>query len=317
MTLRGSHPSYIPSRLKSGRTPCLGTLTIGISLRLRFRRKLSDAWVSLRKSNTQLQKILNSRKSSIDQEERMDSQKRTFIEHFRTIESISFLFAIGTILMENQFWWFVLFTYIAIVAQLAISIADKKAGKGRFVTGILFTIALLIFTFGIVLGKANIEMNASWSPGNFLNGTDIHGLAWHSDWSELLVSVQNNDKESNVRDFDAEFVVSDGVAGLRQFDGSPCTLVPSGNHPIQVVGGDASGRETLLKTVPIGQHYRLLCDRIPAKTSISLIIAVMNVNGAHSEGGETVGGPKKKPAFEIHSKFKIGMRPYSQNKVEP
>src|SRR6266481_1871582 len=244
-----------------------------------------------------------------------------YAEHLRTIEVVAFVLAIGAILMEHYFWWFVAFMYIGLLIQIVHSVMARAAGNFRYVTAAFFLLVLTLFTLQVVIGTSYFGTTSMWTKGSYTPGTNVHGLLWEDGWSELTFSISNN-TNADMKDLDIEFLIDESVVDIKKVDEIPCVIVKSGVHPVDVTVKFSDGRQQLMTPVGYKAPYRLLCDRLPAHTGISLIAALANTDSLERSGGSKQQqgehgvndflGPKRIPRWvKYHASYKVGLRPYS------
>ncbi len=130
---------------------------------------------------------------------------RILTAYLRSIGAVAFTLAIGTILMENSFWWFVVLAYVAFIASLIDPFFEKGLGKPRYIFVLFFLCVMVIFTLKVVLGKVYFETTAQWTEGNYTAGSEIHGIKWQDGWSDLTISIFNR-SETDIKDLDVEFL---------------------------------------------------------------------------------------------------------------
>jgi hypothetical protein len=209
--------------------------------------------------------------------------------------------------MEDHFWWFVAFTYIGLVIQTVHSLTDNAIGRGKYLSGLFFVSVIALFTFKGVVGTTYFESTSQWTEGNYTPGTDVHGINWQDGWSELQFSIANN-SNYDLKDFDLEFLVDEGVEAITKVNDVGCTVVQSGPRVIDVTVKSQNGQQQLMNSLGYLGPYRMLSDKVPAHTGISLIIALGNIAALQkslltqpkqlpSGIGANFLGPKRMPAW--------------------
>jgi hypothetical protein len=246
-----------------------------------------------------------------------------FAYHLRAIGFVSFVFAIGAILMEHFFWWFVGFTIAALVISIIDSIVEVPLGKLRYLLVIFFAICLTFFIVKVVIGSVYVETTALWTEGNYTPGEDVHGLIWQDGWSDLRISIFNHSKV-DVKDLDVEFVIDESVAGIKPIGDLKCSVIQSG-PTLEVTTQSQNGTQEFPHNLGINAPYRLLCDKLPGNTGIQITVALANTKSleeALQNGGSNLTsllGPKRMPRWDLfHFSFKAGPRPYNwDSRVKP
>jgi hypothetical protein len=221
------------------------------------------------------------------------------LAYLRATGFVSFALAIGAILMEDYFWWFVVFFYIGLAIAVVDCATDVSLGKPRYALVVFFLLLIVGFTL-IVRGGVKPRLKAQWTTGNYAEGTDVQGLAWKKDWSDLRVFVVN-DGNVDLKDVDVEFDVGVPVAAVKQI-GDVCLL--TGGGITDVIGTDNStGLQIHFPLGPSKHPYRILCSKLPAGLGVQVVVAVVN----EDQSDLTRQRPK-----EVHfrARYKARMRPY-------
>ncbi len=126
-------------------------------------------------------------------------------------------------------------------------------------------------------------------------------------------------------------LVDQSVAEIKQINGAPWSIFPSGIIAIDATAKTSTGEQELMKPLGDNGPYRLLCDKLPAHTGVTIIEAIANTTSlekAFREGNTNKFrgiGPngllemKTIPRWvRLHSTYKAGPRPYSVDKqIEP
>ncbi len=236
-----------------------------------------------------------------------------FVAHLRTIEAVSFVLAIGAILMENYFWWFVGLFCAGIVIQIAISLLDKDVGKVRFITLAFFALVLILFVFKVVIGKVYPERIVTWTEGNYPPGSDINGLVWRNGWSDMRFNVFNH-SHTPLRDVDVEFAIDESIAGIKTVGELGCKVFQAGPAAQLTINYQDGHQESGSAPLGVRAEYHLLCDKLPGDTGIQVIAAVVDpISPEEMMAGKFKGllKPKRIPAWlHFHISYRAGARPY-------
>jgi hypothetical protein len=225
-----------------------------------------------------------------------------FVAYLRATGFASFALAIGAILMEEYFWWFVAFVYVGLTIAAIDCAKERTLGRSRYVWAGLFLFIIGGFSYGIVWGGVKPELKASWVVGNYADGSDVHGFLWKNGWSDLRVFVDNKE-DVDLKDVDIEFKVDKGVAAVKQI-GDLCSIA-SGNSITDVIGTDQrTGNQIHFPLGPSQHPYRILCAKIPAHIQLQIVVAI----GAADYPNST---QKVRPEeVDFHARYKARMRPY-------
>jgi len=216
---------------------------------------------------------------------------------------VSLLLAIGAMLMESMFWWFVGLVLLALVLSIFAALIDRSHGRSRYVFAMFFLIVAAIFVWKIVIGTVFPEITAEWTDGNYAEGTNVNGLNWRGDWSHLTVSIFNN-SNVDLKDVDIELSVDQWVAGIK-VDGNPnCSVIAGGRKPIITARDPRTENQQIIASPGERAPHRLLCDKLPAATVARVVAGLINDRGANHS--------KMIPAsVHFRALYKAGPRPYN------
>lgn len=254
-----------------------------------------------------------------------ESSKSPVLGYLRATGFVSLVLAIGALLIEPYFWWFVVFMYVGLLIALVDCWLEKPLGGFKYVMSCFFLAVICIFTVGVVWPRFRPDFVAIWNRGDYASGSDIAGMKWQDGWSELRLSISNK-YDVEMKDVEMEFLVEEPVADIKLASSLPCSIVLIGASPLgQPYMTDSSGKQTLLGEPSFHDGpYRLLCDKLPSHTSVGLLLALndarplMNALLNHQKVVNLI-SPKRKPLWvRTRTTFKAGMRPYILEKtIEP
>jgi len=209
------------------------------------------------------------------------------------------------------FWYAAIFLYAGLLA-LAIDLSvEFKFKKDRWyrrggITLVLF-IAIL-FTAGIAFYPDRLQLMSVSFEGAYKNGESIHGITWDEDMSDLRIDIFNPTN----RDFERlDLTINTGEASIRDqkqiTNIAGVSLLPNA-HSMHINFVDDNGKqvEERDKTIDNYNELRLLCDRLPKKTTIGLILGVHTMT---PRAIELLGRPK--PGISITASkppFRMWMR---------
>jgi hypothetical protein len=215
---------------------------------------------------------------------------------------VSLLLAIGAMLMESMFWWFVGLVLLALALSAFAAVIDKSHGSSRYGFAIFFVIVAAVFIWKVVIGTVFPEITAEWTDGNYAQGTNINGLNWQPDWSHLTVSMFNS-SHADLKDVDIELSVDEWVAGIK-VDGDPnCSVIANG-RPVTIAMRSQDGSQQIVPHSGELSPHRLLCDKLPADTGVRVVAALVN--------DKDLNHSKMMPAsVHFSALYKVGLRPYS------
>jgi hypothetical protein len=131
----------------------------------------------------------------------------------------------------------------------------------------------------------------------------------------------HNGTDVAMRDLDVEFGIGQGVAETKLITDLPCSVIKSGVTAIDVtIRNDATGEQQQMQKFGNEGAYRLLCDKLPANTGVTVLVACVNMRPAMQSlfGGNSftgLVGPKVMPeSVMIKANYRARMRPYSISK---
>jgi hypothetical protein len=244
------------------------------------------------------------------QREPESSQSRNLV-YLRSTGFVSLVLAIGAILMDYYFWWFVTFTCIGISLAFADCFLEKPLGKFRYAVCSFFAVALIGFLAGFVWGRTKPLFDAAWNPGNYAEGTDIHGIEWKDRYSELRITISNNN-DIDLNDFDMAFRIGEPVAKIKQIDNLPCSLLQNEGSILDIRGNDADGHATPMAMDATEGTYRLVCGKIPPHIGVSLVVALMSHSSIIEADPAKFSKHKEVPDWvRYKASYKANKRPYS------
>jgi len=235
----------------------------------------------------------------------------------RPLGFVSFALAIGAILMENNFWWFVGFVYVALMLSFLDSWTERPLGWLRYTFMGFFLIFVGWFSYAVVLGGVYPERVSTWTEGNYPKGQNVHGLIWQDGWSDLRFSIFNHSMD-DLKDVDVEFLTDESVAKVALISELGCKVVHSGPNFEARLNYKDGHQELMHHLGSQNDSYHILCDKIPGNIGVEVVVAVENTNelqdlfSGQSKQLDSLIGSKMMPSvIKYHMKYKVGIRPYS------
>jgi hypothetical protein len=238
----------------------------------------------------------------------------------------------------SLFWYATGCFYIGLIT-LAIDIRQElklKRHKWKRRFGWMMVLILgCAFSFGIAFYPAAIGVQSTSYEGQYKEGESEYGITWKDDMSDLRVDLENPTE----RDYDhIDLTISVGnllVQDQKQVTNVPgVTLIPY-SHQIHIILVDDNGKTTgeQNRSMNAYSEVRVLCDRLPKKTTVGLIFAVSDLT---PKAREVTGGVpitkedtivvlklmppyrmlmrKRAGAIKITGGFAVWNRPYSMDK---
>ena len=181
------------------------------------------------------------------------------------------------------FWWAAGFIYAGFAALIMDILCESDIHKWFRRGGLLLLIGLaLVFSFGIVFYKAPIQIIATSYGGKYKSGELVYGILWDDGMSDLRVDM-NNPSERDYNHLDLTIVtVKAFIRDQKQITNIPGVILIPMAHELHFKFLDKSGETKEEKNYSNVAHdgLRVLCDRLPKKSGISLILATSTMNPA-------------------------------------
>lgn len=257
------------------------------------------------------------------------------------------LIAIGiSLFFTPNFWTGV------IVFCIGIWLATRDIAKQPFVRRlkrrdkillrIAYVVAVVLFAWWL-FRPVQVELQASSSVPAYGEGTDMNGIRWTKEYSELRLSVRNN-SDIDYDNLDIAIGTDETFIDLRQTSGlASCTIAPEGEPyfvtsqrmngvmpigPGKAVGGvptrpaDTSGQNYTIIAADksgriisisggVNQTYRIRCEKFPAHNVNTFVAALGDINPIIN--GQIPNGlyapPKPATRFSARINFTTSGRP--------
>jgi len=198
-------------------------------------------------------------------------------------------FAIGGIRLMPSFYTLgVVCVYIGLALSLAEVVREPVLlVKPSWIQIVLIAVVLAMFdwfTIGVVFAPARLDIEAYAIGVPHFAGDDLGGIKWTDKDTDLRVWIRNPTTEPYQQ---IDIVIDTNAylngAGLLQKIPS-CSVGLSNEMEAHATATDSSGTKHIIG-LPIestlGLGYRILCDQLPALSSIQLVLATsINPNGA-------------------------------------
>jgi len=178
------------------------------------------------------------------------------------------------------FWWAAGFLWLGLLAWAADVWFEPNIGRWlRWVGMALIVLLCSAFTFGIAFYPARLQVVATSHEGKYKSGEVIYGITWDDAMSELRIDITNPTNRDYDR-LDLTITPNKLIRDQKQFTAIPYVhLVPLGKH-FHFNYTDKTGQITQEENSPPKAYsaVRLLCDRLPSKLSIGIVIAVSELS---------------------------------------
>lgn len=214
------------------------------------------------------------------------------------------IIAIGVGLMTTpmSFWLGMILFYVGL-ALLAFDIAFEEffqriPGKVQVIMGLLYVGAIILASFHWIFVPAPLEIWAESSAPVYGEGSDIEGISWEPQYSEMHFWIKNP-SSSEYSNFEAEISTDEVIAGVRETNGESDCKIASTHQSLIIQGQEHTPDSKLIGQAgnPIrGQHawvipldkngkpivpvsggdwsYKIRCDAIPANSEIDFFVAL-------------------------------------------
>jgi hypothetical protein len=198
------------------------------------------------------------------------------------------LFGQGLALIPFSFAACTFFMSIAVILSWLVLFQTFREMSKRL-AGVLISLALLGTTLWVILVPAPLRAFLFSNPGNYPEGTDIYGIKWKPNFSELSI-ITSNDSDIDYTHFDVSLRVGPDLAfetggmapGINQ-----CSLgieVPESWLDLRLTSTDKNKPSSIPLLAPTaGSLYRIRCATFLSKSKIDARIAITSRNDQHVE----------------------------------
>jgi hypothetical protein len=216
----------------------------------------------------------------------------------RVFSAAGIFVGLAGIMFSNPslFWCAAVFLYAGLFG-LAFDIRQelklKRQRRWRWVGWSVIVIVAGAFTLGIAFYPARIVVQPVSYEGDYKVGESEYGIVWSDDMSDLRVDLENPTE----RDYDhIDLTIAIGnllIRDQRQVTHIPnVTLIPFA-HQVHINKVDENGKPTgeENRSMDAYSQVRILCDKIPKKSTVGLILAVSELSPAAKSA--IIGDPSK------------------------
>ena len=200
---------------------------------------------------------------------------------------------VGIALMGTEIWPSMYWVGVMLVYGGSLALAVHIVKEDEFLPNKTFrrtiAVAILLAVWWVWSAKvvfANAEVNSA-DIANYPTGTNVGGIAWEDEFVDVWLSLSNS-TDNDYKDLDI-FATSDiTVMAASQLSNLPDVTIldndETGVSDIRLYGADANGKATAF---PMTGHplnlakptgIRLLCGKLPKRTSRELIMASAALN---------------------------------------
>ncbi len=195
-------------------------------------------------------------------------------------------------------------SYVGVLGMLGALIVWSRTWSLRQKIGGL---SWVIFAFAIItivaLQQAPINITAHLMEGNYPPETEISGIKWKDNLTDMRIYVRNPTKYDYT---DLNFLVQTDlvIAGIGMLDnkfGKCAFSSHSDVKPEYLTGIDEHGKRITIPFVPhpevqdIASIYRIRCDKLIAKDEFEFVLGLVSFQWGRSNPI----GPRTKPAWLI------------------
>jgi len=216
-------------------------------------------------------------------------------------------------ILPALFWWGLPLFYLGLgVVLIDLCLERDLSIVVRAIGGTIIVFVVALFTFGLVLFPAPLQVTSFWSK----DGTDVSGVTWDSDESALIVYIKNPSNR-DYADLDIALISNEAVAKAVEGTNVPCEQISANEMSIS-----GTGWKDWIEWGP--QRFR--CDKLPKDTTIKFVLVLKNADPIlhklehHKLGDPTheslpangLYGPKRKPSFfGVVATYSVTGRPHS------
>jgi hypothetical protein len=218
---------------------------------------------------------------------------------------------LGISIMNQMFWIGVILFYVG-AALFAVDVAHEdffvRLPKSLKVTvGTAIVACVTVISWLWIFVPAPISLWVSANTSTYGTGTVFHGIRWRPEYSEMNM-VFSNDSGTDYSDLDIQVSTDAVIVALTEIGGlGECRM--SGIHgPVQppnwqhwendkpvgpandpsweyiVIPRDKNGRSIVPFSGGADWTYRIHCDKVPAKSKLSVFGATVRMNPAAYTG---------------------------------
>jgi hypothetical protein len=213
---------------------------------------------------------------------------RPLLKYLRNAGIAAFLLGLSAMIIGVYFWTAFVTLIIVIILILIDYECEPWVRQGRWAgaVGVVIAVAMMYGLLRYVaFADAPLEMSALFVGGYYEPGTDVGGIKWQDNYSDVRVDIVNR-TDLDYEDLDISIVPSDediGVAELGQ-----TTRVPS----VYFIPHNFSGSVKLTKNqdggfsqtyssrvAPSNLGQRVHCERFTQHNLIEVVVALAKLNG--------------------------------------
>jgi hypothetical protein len=208
----------------------------------------------------------------------------TFVQYLRAIGAAALLLGASGVMFTSPtlFWWAASFLYVGFgLLIIDIWCEPNFSRLTRYASLLIVAGLALAFTRGIVFYPNPLEITVTSYEGKYKNGELIYGIEWEEGMSDLRIDIYNS-TDRNYDNLDLKIIMKDGllIRDQKQFTNIPGVSLLPVAHELHIRHTDLNGGlidENNVSHIP-HDGLRVLCDKLPKKTAIGLILAVSDLN---------------------------------------
>lgn len=204
------------------------------------------------------------------------------------------LLSIGVTFMATEIWPWAYWPgvggiYVGLAAIAYHTWSDESfqalAMGTQIAVGVIFMCLIYIWSANI-FAKAPILLGAISDPGNYRPGTNVGGINWQAQYSDLRITL-TNPIGYDYRDVDLS-IYTDKHAQISQITEIPSvSFFPQNTVPFVKLSDDPKGDFPITPQrgmMQSSQIYRVLIDKLPKHSSVQLVLAIVNLNPPKPDG---------------------------------
>jgi hypothetical protein len=204
-----------------------------------------------------------------------------FIKWIRGTGVAGIFLGLSSILLLGWFWAEVAFVYAAaVVIVVDLWFELELPTKWKFVGTAICLASAAAFSWAVVFVQAPLSVAALVTNAEYPPGTTINGVPWKKEFTELEMRIINS-TDHNYDDISLLIRPTEPITSIQQV----VTNVPGvyftdkNNFSVKVADVKPFGRALAIPLVLLATDtgYVMHCPRLPARTSIQVLIALADI----------------------------------------
>jgi hypothetical protein len=199
----------------------------------------------------------------------------------RAIGAAGIFIGLGSILFLGWFWAGIAFVYAAAAVILVDLWLERELRAQWKIAGSVVCLACAAaFSRAIVFVEAPLDVAALVTNAEYPPGATISGVPWKKEFTELQMRVINP-SDRNYDDISLLIQPTEPIASIQQVVTSVAGIYFTDEHDLSAKLADVKpfGRALAIPLVILATDagYVMHCPRLPARTSIQILIALADI----------------------------------------